>query len=281
MDVRSGKWERANTQGEPPSPRAAHAAAAVGSMVVVQVSTSTCGLRVHHYLHISHLETLRNIASCTEGEATVAHTLEAMMCLSAEGKTVRIYRAESGRQGWHQRIFMFWISPISRGLVGTGPLQSLLGLPLFPHSRRCTEQLWSYCNVCFAATLYRLHISRWSCLHDDRPGAVNLPGKQVAARSTSAGHTLLRQSWASAATLLHKALRQLALLLVYRVAVSGPGPCARYAHTLALVANRFLVAMGGNDGKQTLGDAWALDTSDKPYQWRKITDAGETPAARY
>lgn len=65
-----------------------------------------------------------------------------------------------------------------------------------------------------------------------------------------------------------------------RVVVQGPGPSARYAHTLALVANRFLVAMGGNDGKQTLGDAWALDTSDKPYQWRKITDAGETPAAR-
>ena len=63
--------------------------------------------------------------------------------------------------------------------------------------------------------------------------------------------------------------------------VQGPGPSARYAHTLALVANRFLVAMGGNDGKQTLGDAWALDTSDKPYQWRKITDAGEPPVARY
>lgn len=40
MDVRSGKWERANVQGEPPSPRAAHAAAAVGSMVVVQVSSA-------------------------------------------------------------------------------------------------------------------------------------------------------------------------------------------------------------------------------------------------
>ncbi len=65
-----------------------------------------------------------------------------------------------------------------------------------------------------------------------------------------------------------------------RVMVQGPGPSARYAHTLALVANRFLVAMGGNDGKQTLGDAWALDTSDKPYQWRKITDAGEPPVAR-
>ena len=39
LDVRSGKWERLVPQGEPPSPRAAHAAAAVGSMVVVQVGT--------------------------------------------------------------------------------------------------------------------------------------------------------------------------------------------------------------------------------------------------
>eukprot|EP00879_Flechtneria_rotunda_P009230 GHRR01009663.1.p1 GENE.GHRR01009663.1~~GHRR01009663.1.p1 ORF type:complete len:698 (+),score=243.22 GHRR01009663.1:1376-3469(+) len=38
--------------------------------------------------------------------------------------------------------------------------------------------------------------------------------------------------------------------------------------------------MGGNDGKSTLGDAWALDTSEKPYQWRKITDAGEMPCPR-
>lgn len=65
-----------------------------------------------------------------------------------------------------------------------------------------------------------------------------------------------------------------------RVLVQGAGPSARYAHTLSLVANRFLVAMGGNDGKSTLGDAWALDTSEKPYQWRKITDAGEMPSPR-
>ena len=68
--------------------------------------------------------------------------------------------------------------------------------------------------------------------------------------------------------------------LLCRVLVQGPGPSARYAHTLSLVANRFLVAMGGNDGKSTLGDAWALDTSEKPYQWRKITDAGEMPSPR-
>jgi protein phosphatase len=37
LDVRTGKWEKMEPAGEPPSPRAAHAAAAVGSMVVVQV----------------------------------------------------------------------------------------------------------------------------------------------------------------------------------------------------------------------------------------------------
>lgn len=63
--------------------------------------------------------------------------------------------------------------------------------------------------------------------------------------------------------------------------MQGAGPSARYAHTLSLVANRFLVAMGGNDGKSTLGDAWALDTSEKPYQWRKITDASDMPCPRY
>lgn len=41
MDVRTGKWERATPAGEAPSPRAAHAAAAVGSMVVVQVRSLT------------------------------------------------------------------------------------------------------------------------------------------------------------------------------------------------------------------------------------------------
>lgn len=65
----------------------------------------------------------------------------------------------------------------------------------------------------------------------------------------------------------------------HRVIVSGPGPSARYAHTLSLVANRFLVTAGGNDGRQTLADAWALDTSDKPYQWRRIDGAPSSAAA--
>ena len=62
--------------------------------------------------------------------------------------------------------------------------------------------------------------------------------------------------------------------------MAGAGPSARYAHVLAMVANRFLVNSGGNDGKQTLADAWALDTSEKPYQWKRITNAGDAPSAR-
>lgn len=44
MDVRTGKWEKVVPQGEPPSPRAAHAAAAVGNMVVVQGGIGPAGL---------------------------------------------------------------------------------------------------------------------------------------------------------------------------------------------------------------------------------------------
>lgn len=60
----------------------------------------------------------------------------------------------------------------------------------------------------------------------------------------------------------------------------GPGPSARYAHTLALVGNRFLVATGGNDGKKTLDDAWSLDTAEKPYHWQKLEPTGDIPPPR-
>jgi protein phosphatase len=42
LDVRTGTWEKISPLGEPPSPRAAHAAAAVGTMVVIQVCFPLC-----------------------------------------------------------------------------------------------------------------------------------------------------------------------------------------------------------------------------------------------
>jgi hypothetical protein len=40
--------------------------------------------------------------------------------------------------------------------------------------------------------------------------------------------------------------------MIYRVVVQGPGPGPRYGHVMALVGQRFLLTIGGNDGRQLL-----------------------------
>ena len=94
------------------------------------------------------------------------------------------------------------------------------------------------------------------------------------------------------------------------MSVQGPGPGPRYGHVMALVGQRYLMAIGGNDGnypnaislalrglvvfvcenllditllalcfpgKRPLADVWALDTAAKPYEWRKLEPEGEGP----
>lgn len=39
------------------------------------------------------------------------------------------------------------------------------------------------------------------------------------------------------------------MLIFCRVVVQGPGPGPRYGHVMALVGQRYLMAIGGNDGK--------------------------------
>ncbi|KAM0869138.1 hypothetical protein ACQ4PT_040867 [Festuca glaucescens] len=63
----------------------------------------------------------------------------------------------------------------------------------------------------------------------------------------------------------------------HRVVVQGPGPGPRYGHVMALVGQRFLLTIGGNDGKRPLADVLALDTAAKPYEWRKLEPEGEGP----
>ncbi|KAJ6691601.1 SERINE/THREONINE-PROTEIN PHOSPHATASE [Salix purpurea] len=63
----------------------------------------------------------------------------------------------------------------------------------------------------------------------------------------------------------------------HRVVVQGPGPGPRYGHVMALVGQRYLMAIGGNDGKRPLSDVWALDTAAKPYEWLKLEPEGEGP----
>ncbi|MCO5550471.1 hypothetical protein L7F22_003958 [Adiantum nelumboides] len=68
----------------------------------------------------------------------------------------------------------------------------------------------------------------------------------------------------------------------HRVVVQGRGPGPRYGHVMALVQQRFLVAVGGNDGNKYMSDAWCLDTATKPYVWKKLEPEGDTlPSCMY
>lgn len=63
----------------------------------------------------------------------------------------------------------------------------------------------------------------------------------------------------------------------HRVVVQGHGPGPRYGHVMALVGQRFLLEVGGNDGRRAMSDVWALDTASKPYEWRRLEPEGEGP----
>ncbi|GJP53245.1 hypothetical protein CLOM_g12420 [Closterium sp. NIES-68] len=63
----------------------------------------------------------------------------------------------------------------------------------------------------------------------------------------------------------------------HRVVVQGAGPGPRYGHVMALVGQRFLLSISGNDGKRPLSDVWSLDTAAKPYEWKKLDPEGEGP----
>ncbi|KAI5072229.1 hypothetical protein GOP47_0012935 [Adiantum capillus-veneris] len=63
----------------------------------------------------------------------------------------------------------------------------------------------------------------------------------------------------------------------HRVSVQGPGPGPRYGHAMALVGQRFLLAVGGNEGRTAVADVWSLDTAAKPYEWKKLEPEGECP----
>jgi len=70
----------------------------------------------------------------------------------------------------------------------------------------------------------------------------------------------------------------------HKVPAQGKGPGPRYAHTLALAAQRYLVCIGGNetvnDGSRLAEEVWALDTAVKPYRWLRVEASGPVPPPR-
>ncbi|MFQ6671543.1 hypothetical protein Gotur_036061, partial [Gossypium turneri] len=105
-------------------------------------------------------------------------------------------------------------------------------------------------------------------------GATALEGNSASAGTpSSAGSAGIRLAGATADVHCYDVLTN----KWSRVVVQGPGPGPRYGHVMALVGQRYLMAIGGNDGKRPLADVWALDTAAKPYEWRKLEPEGEGP----
>lgn len=133
FDVRTGTWCKISPQGEPPSPRAAHAAAAVGAMVVVQVGASCvqpgcyCSATVRTCCH--GLATV-GFESASELQADAQHVL-ALAC---------VCRAASALPAWRQRTCTCWTLQTWSGRGGTGAFvcrtdSSSNGGPTIPPAR--------------------------------------------------------------------------------------------------------------------------------------------------
>jgi hypothetical protein len=117
FDIRSGKWEKVTPIGEPPSPRAAHAAAAVGNMVVIQVRR----------MQMVVCDTCCLTAGCSLSPtiAAVASSAEYMLgCLEALTLTCIVRREASALLVWLQKTCTFWISRITSVPAGIGKQQS-------------------------------------------------------------------------------------------------------------------------------------------------------------
>ncbi|KAJ7551928.1 hypothetical protein O6H91_06G034900 [Diphasiastrum complanatum] len=107
------------------------------------------------------------------------------------------------------------------------------------------------------------------------------PSPRAAHAATAVGSMVVIQGGIGPAGLSSEDLHVLDLTQLrprwHRVVVQGPGPGPRYGHVMSLVGQRFLLSIGGNDGKRPLADVWALDTAAKPYEWRKLEPEGDGP----
>ncbi len=63
------------------------------------------------------------------------------------------------------------------------------------------------------------------------------------------------------------------------VPVVGSTPGRRYGHTL-VYSKPNLVVFGGNNGTETVNDAWTLNIEKSPFNWTKLEALGTPPPAR-
>lgn len=63
------------------------------------------------------------------------------------------------------------------------------------------------------------------------------------------------------------------------VPTTGVTPGCRYGHSLVYF-KPYIILFGGNNGVETLGDAWLLNIDSSPFAWMRLSTDGDTPPAR-
>lgn len=130
FDARVGKWEKITPLGEPPSPRAAHAAAAVGNMVVIQVRVRggvgwrgrvrTGGDLALYGCSVRCCGAAGGgLCGCAGGGRCMAHACRAC-APTANACPPPLCRAALGLPVWPRRTCMSWTSRTLSGPGGTG-----------------------------------------------------------------------------------------------------------------------------------------------------------------
>ncbi|KAH7282378.1 hypothetical protein KP509_35G027800 [Ceratopteris richardii] len=129
---------------------------------------------------------------------------------------------------------------------------------------------------------YDILSKRWTRLHP----AGEAPSPRAAHATTAVGTMVVTQGGIGPAGHATEDLHVLDLAQVkpkwHRLVVQGLSPGPRYGHVMELIQQRYLIVVGGNNGKKYLSDTWSLDTATKPYEWRRLEPEGDTiPSCMY
>ena len=255
FDVKSGTWQKLRPSGDPPSPRAAHASANVGGMLVVHGGIGPSGLSGPdlHVLDLANYHAANNNNKNENENATNSSS-------SKPAKELKWQRVVVSGEGPVPRYAHSLAFVAGRYLVcccgndGSKCLDDgwVLDTAAKPYA-------WKRLEATGDVPSPRMYAS--ACARSDGllllTGGRNAKGEAVADARGLARHRDGTWEWAAA---------------------PGQAPCARYQHASAFVEARLHVIGGTNGGGTTVPEdcaVAALDTSASGRAgWRKITNGG-------
>ena len=253
LDVRTGTWQKLKPSGDPPTARAAHAAANVGGMLVVHGGIGPTGLSGAdlHVLDLANYSTTTTSSNSNNNKPQKELKWQRVV-VNGEGPVPRYAHSLAFVAGRYLVCCC--------GNDGTKCLDDgwVLDTAAKPYA-------WKKLEATGDVPSPRMYAS--ACARSDGllllTGGRNAKGEAVADARGLARHRDGTWEWAAA---------------------PGQAPCARYQHSSAFVEARLHVVGGTNGGGMTVPEDCAISALDTSASgragWRKITSSeNSTPDA--